>query len=89
MKTFALITLLSTSLVAAAPAPFVQTAGTEDVAIPTTNFDKRSNLLGASSNVMQVEAPAAAVDPQAAQDAADKKKNVIGSMARIKRLFSR
>jgi hypothetical protein len=47
MKTiYPLLTLLSTSLVSAAPAPFVGTgpvvaAGTENVVIPTTNFDRR------------------------------------------------
>lgn len=46
MKTVALLTLLSTSLVAAAPQPFVGTgpvvaAGTEDVVMPSTNFERR------------------------------------------------
>lgn len=47
---YPLLTLLSTSLVAAVPAPFVGTgpvvaAGTENVVIPTTNFGRREEAM--------------------------------------------
>lgn len=50
MKSISILTLLSASLVAAAPAPFVGTgpvvaAGTENVVIPTTNFGRREEAI--------------------------------------------
>ena len=49
MKSISILTLLTASLVSAAPAPFVGTgpvvaAGTENVVIPITNFGRREAL---------------------------------------------